>query len=95
VHFTAPIRAGDVVEATGSVTRVGNRSRTIEFSCAVVCFTGSRGVAMAITAPSNPATMATIRAVRWLLPIPAEVTGLDGNCPACGGASLVISRPAS
>lgn len=37
VHFTAPIRAGDMVEATGSVTRVGNRSRTIEFSCAVVC----------------------------------------------------------
>lgn len=37
VRFTAPIRAGDVVEATGSVTRVGNRSRTIEFSCAVVC----------------------------------------------------------
>jgi len=37
VRFTAPIRAGDVVEATGSVTRVGSRSRTIEFSCAVVC----------------------------------------------------------
>jgi 3-aminobutyryl-CoA ammonia-lyase len=37
VRFTAPIRAGDVVEATGSVTRVGNRSRTIEFSCVVVC----------------------------------------------------------
>jgi 3-aminobutyryl-CoA ammonia-lyase len=37
VRFTAPIRAGDVVEVTGSVTRVGNRSRTIEFSCAVVC----------------------------------------------------------
>jgi 3-aminobutyryl-CoA ammonia-lyase len=37
VRFTAPIRAGDVVEATGSVVRVGNRSRTIEFSCAVVC----------------------------------------------------------
>jgi 3-aminobutyryl-CoA ammonia-lyase len=37
VRFTAPIRAGDVVEVTGSVTRVGNRSRTVEFSCAVVC----------------------------------------------------------
>jgi 3-aminobutyryl-CoA ammonia-lyase len=37
IRFTAPIRAGDVVEATGSITRVGNRSRTIEFSCAVVC----------------------------------------------------------
>jgi 3-aminobutyryl-CoA ammonia-lyase len=37
IRFAAPIRAGDVIEATGSVTRVGNRSRTIEFSCAVVC----------------------------------------------------------
>lgn len=37
VRFCAPIRAGDVVEATGQVTRVGNRSRTIEFSCAVLC----------------------------------------------------------
>ena len=37
VRFTAPIRAGDVVEVTASLTRVGNRSRTVEFSCAVVC----------------------------------------------------------
>ena len=37
VRFTAPIRAGDVVEVTGSVTRVGRRSRTIELSCVVVC----------------------------------------------------------
>jgi 3-aminobutyryl-CoA ammonia-lyase len=37
VRFTAPIRAGDVVEVAGSVTRVGRRSRTIELSCVVVC----------------------------------------------------------
>jgi 3-aminobutyryl-CoA ammonia-lyase len=37
VQFQAPIRAGDVVEATATVTRIGNRSRTVEFSCAVVC----------------------------------------------------------
>jgi 3-aminobutyryl-CoA ammonia-lyase len=37
VRFTAPIRAGDVVEVSGSVTRVGSRSRTLEFSCLVVC----------------------------------------------------------
>lgn len=37
VRFVAPVRAGDVVEVTGQVTRMGNRSRTIEFSCAVVC----------------------------------------------------------
>lgn len=37
VRFIAPIRAGDVVEVTASVTRVGNRSRTLELSCVVVC----------------------------------------------------------
>jgi 3-aminobutyryl-CoA ammonia-lyase len=37
VQFVAPIRAGDVVEVTAQVTRVGNRSRTLEFSCVVVC----------------------------------------------------------
>jgi 3-aminobutyryl-CoA ammonia-lyase len=37
VRFTAPIRAGDVVEVTGSITRVGRRSRTVELSCVVVC----------------------------------------------------------
>lgn len=37
VRFLAPVRAGDVVEAVGTVVRVGNRSRTIEFECRVVC----------------------------------------------------------
>jgi 3-aminobutyryl-CoA ammonia-lyase len=37
VRFVAPVRAGDVVEVTGRISRVGTRSRTIEFSCAVVC----------------------------------------------------------
>jgi 3-aminobutyryl-CoA ammonia-lyase len=37
VRFTAPIRAGDVLEAVGQVVRVGTRSRTLEFSCRVVC----------------------------------------------------------
>jgi 3-aminobutyryl-CoA ammonia-lyase len=37
VRFEAPIRAGDIVEATATVTRVGNRSRTLELLCVVVC----------------------------------------------------------
>lgn len=37
VRFTAPVRAGDVVEATGTLTRVGERSRTVELRCVVVC----------------------------------------------------------
>src|SRR5204862_3202384 len=37
VRFTAPVRAGDVVEVVAQVVRVGTRSRTLEFSCRVVC----------------------------------------------------------
>ena len=37
VRFVAPIRAGDVVEVSAQVSRVGTRSRTLEFSCSVVC----------------------------------------------------------
>lgn len=37
VTFHAPVRAGDVVEVTAVVVRQGNRSRTVEFTCHVVC----------------------------------------------------------
>ena len=37
VQFRAPVRAGDVVEVTATVTRMGTRSRTIEFTSSVVC----------------------------------------------------------
>lgn len=37
VQFRAPMRAGDVLEVVATVTRVGNRSRTIDFECRVVC----------------------------------------------------------
>jgi 3-aminobutyryl-CoA ammonia-lyase len=36
VQFKAPMRAGDVLETVATVTRVGTRSRTIEFECRVV-----------------------------------------------------------
>jgi 3-aminobutyryl-CoA ammonia-lyase len=37
VQFRAPVRAGDVVEVTARVTRMGTRSRTLELACVVVC----------------------------------------------------------
>lgn len=37
VVFQAPVRAGDVVEATAEVVRVGHRSRTLALTCRVVC----------------------------------------------------------
>ncbi|GLY24130.1 hotdog domain-containing protein [Micromonospora sp. NBRC 101691] len=37
VQFRAPMRAGDVLEVSATVTRVGTRSRTIDFEARVVC----------------------------------------------------------
>ena len=37
VEFAAPIQAGDVIEATATLVRVGTRSREIEFEARVVC----------------------------------------------------------
>ncbi len=37
VRFTAPVRAGDVLEVTARVVRMGTRSRTLEFTCVVLC----------------------------------------------------------
>ena len=36
VQFLAPVRAGDVVEATATLTRVGTRSREMAFELRVV-----------------------------------------------------------
>jgi 3-aminobutyryl-CoA ammonia-lyase len=37
VEFRAPVRAGDVLEVTATVERVGRRSRGVEFVATVVC----------------------------------------------------------
>ena len=37
VQFRAPVRAGDVLEVTAVITRVGRRSRALAFEANVVC----------------------------------------------------------
>ena len=37
VTFEAPVRAGDVLEATAELVRVGTRSRELELTARVVC----------------------------------------------------------
>jgi 3-aminobutyryl-CoA ammonia-lyase len=37
VQFRGPVRAGDVLEVTATVTRVGTRSRDLAFEARVVC----------------------------------------------------------
>lgn len=36
VQFKAPVRAGDILEVTAELVRIGSRSRTIEFVASVV-----------------------------------------------------------
>ena len=43
VQFRAPVRAGDVVEATATLTRVGRRSREMSFELVVVARGDSSG----------------------------------------------------
>jgi 3-aminobutyryl-CoA ammonia-lyase len=37
VQFRAPVRAGDVLEVTATITRAGRRSRGMSFEALVVC----------------------------------------------------------
>jgi 3-aminobutyryl-CoA ammonia-lyase len=37
IQFLAPVLAGDVVEATATITRVGRRSRSVRFEARVLC----------------------------------------------------------
>jgi 3-aminobutyryl-CoA ammonia-lyase len=37
VQFKAPMKAGDVLEVTATITRVGTRSRTMDFVATVIC----------------------------------------------------------
>jgi 3-aminobutyryl-CoA ammonia-lyase len=58
VQFQAPVRAGDVLEVTGTVTRMGTRSRTIDFTSTVVC-RGTGGSAAGVPAEPIVAVTAT------------------------------------
>ena len=58
VQFRAPVRAGDVLEVTGTVIRMGTRSRTIEFTSTVVC-RGIEGSAAAVLTEPIVAVTAT------------------------------------
>jgi 3-aminobutyryl-CoA ammonia-lyase len=37
VQLLAPVRAGDVIEVTATLTRIGNRSRDADFEARVLC----------------------------------------------------------
>ena len=61
VQFVAPVRAGDVIEVTATVTRVGRRSRRLELTASVTCRSVAGGQAGAAEVLAEPllATRAT------------------------------------
>lgn len=59
VQFTAPVQAGDVVEVDATLTRVGTRSRTVDFVARVVCRGDSRpGSSASAAVVLDPAVVA-------------------------------------
>jgi 3-aminobutyryl-CoA ammonia-lyase len=58
VQFKAPMRAGDVLEISGTITRMGTRSRTIDFEARVVC-RGTQGSQAQVLEPPIVAVTAT------------------------------------
>ncbi|GID92064.1 hotdog domain-containing protein [Amorphoplanes digitatis] len=58
VQFKAPVQAGDVLEVTATVTKVGTRSRLIDFASVVVC-RGTGGSAAEVLAEPIVAVTAT------------------------------------
>lgn len=61
VQFLAPVQAGDVVEVTATVTRVGRRSRSIDFVARVTCRAESSRSASAATVLVDPIVCTTAR----------------------------------
>jgi 3-aminobutyryl-CoA ammonia-lyase len=63
VQFIAPVRAGDVLEITAEVVRVGRRSRELAFTASVVCRGRSNGPASAAEVLQPPILATTARGV--------------------------------
>jgi 3-aminobutyryl-CoA ammonia-lyase len=59
VQFRAPVLAGDVIEATATVTAVGRRSRKIAFEARVVCRADPARGDSAASVLSEPLVVAT------------------------------------
>ncbi|HET9657669.1 MAG TPA: hotdog domain-containing protein [Kineosporiaceae bacterium] len=72
VQFHAPVRAGDVLEITAEVVRVGRRSRELSFSAVVVC-RGRPDRSASSAEVLDPPIVATT--ARGVVVVPAPVNG--------------------
>lgn len=59
VDFVGPVRAGDVLEVTATVTRMGTRSRELAFVASVVCRAAPEVSPSAATVLDEPLVVVT------------------------------------
>jgi 3-aminobutyryl-CoA ammonia-lyase len=79
VQFVAAVRAGDVLEVTATLSRIGRRSRTVEFVAAVVC-RGAPELAVSAARPLDPPLVATTATGTVVVPIVTECSlGVSGG----------------
>ena len=75
VQFVAAVRAGDVIEISGTVTRVGRRSRELSLEARVVCRGGTGGVESAALVLAEPLAAVTGIGVVVVPAAPPSSTG--------------------
>ena len=71
VQFRAPVRAGDVIEVTATVTAVGRRSRQVAFEARVVCRADPARGESAATVLAEPIVVVTATGTVVVPPPPA------------------------
>ncbi len=102
VQFRAPVLAGDVIEATATVTAAGRRSRQLAFEARVVCRGDPARGESAASVLAEPVVVVTATgtvvvppAGRPPAPSAATSIGLRCYCPEGGGehAAVQVSGP--
>ena len=68
VQFLAPVRAGDLVEASATLVRVGSRSRELDFALVVVARGDDTNTAAAVMLPEP--IVATTATGTVVVPVP-------------------------
>ena len=61
VQFVAPVRGGDVIEVTATVTRVGARSRDLDLTARIICRADTAGSGSGAKELEPPLTAVTAR----------------------------------
>lgn len=81
VQFKAPVRAGDILEISAEVVRVGSRSRTIEFVASVVGRGRPDLSGSAAAMLDEPIVATTATGIVVVPPITAPVTAPRAESP--------------